>query len=135
MRRLALIAVLMLTACGETAAPTPSEEESFTIEGTFTLTDFARIQVTDDGCSGTGGYDDVQSGMRVLVTDQSGEAVGTGSTQAMTEGNTVSICRLTFSVEVPRSDFYTIAVGNRGELTYSFDELESADWGVAFELG
>ncbi len=36
---------------------------------------------------------------------------------------------------VPKSDFYTIEVGHRGELTYSFAEMVAQNWTVGFTLG
>jgi hypothetical protein len=45
-------------------------------------------------------------------------------------------CQFPFKVErVPEAKFYKIAVGRRGELSYSHEELQAANWNVNFTLG
>jgi hypothetical protein len=36
---------------------------------------------------------------------------------------------------IPKSDFYVISVGNRGDMNYSFDEMQKENWVVSLGLG
>ncbi len=48
----------------------------------------------------------------------------------------ISYCQFTFELEeVSEAEFYAIEVGDRGEQTYSLDEMNEMDWTVAFSLG
>jgi hypothetical protein len=45
-------------------------------------------------------------------------------------------CRLYFRVpNVPVAKFYRVAVGRRGELSCSYEEMKSASWNVQLTLG
>ena len=126
----ATLVALLLAGCGGSGA-TPEPERS--IEGTFTL--FDENGWTTDTCRGDGGYVDIVRGLRVTLTDQDGSVIGTAS---LPSGQTVDRNHCQFSYEladVPDAEFYTVTIGNRGELTYSFAEMEAMDWQVASELG
>ncbi len=56
-------------------------------------------------------------------------------TAVMAEALEGSRCSLAFEVEVEKSDFYSVAVGHRGDTTYSRADLEAADWSVQLSLG
>lgn len=85
-------------------------------------------------CSGSGGYDDLHSGTQVLVKDGAGKVLAKGNLESGKTGAN-KYCRFEFTIhDVPASDFYSVAVSHRGELTYSRDELETLGWQVAFEL-
>lgn len=124
------------------AATTTSTPEALEITGTFTLTD-SETGGRWSSCFGTGGYDDFGAGMNVTVRSQNDTVIGSSSTRHLTatdpgaeEAQDAEFsCTVAFSVEVEESDFYLIDVGRRGQLSYSFEELESADWSVALTLG
>lgn len=131
-----------------TVAPTTTLPPNPVITGSFTLID-ADVAGTWNACAGTNGYDDFGPGMNVTVRDGEGKIVGVGNTEALTEadrtgiwaddvefseGSTVS-CVVKFTVEVKPSEFYSVEVGSRGELTYSADELEASGWHVELSLG
>ena len=122
MRRLVLVAVVVaLTGCGgagDKSAPT-------TTTRFFDLT---------TGCTGTGGYDDVEAGLQVTVSDQTGTVIGNG---ALGSGQTIAEgCQFRFRVNnVPLATFYRVAVGRRGELSYSLDQMKQANWSVELTLG
>jgi len=104
----------------------------YTVSGTFVLLD--RGVGPDTACRGDGGYDDIRAGTQVRVKDGSGTVLATGDLV----GGTRSGARCTFTLEildVPKVDFYSVEVGRRGELSYSFEEMEENDWTVAFSLG
>lgn len=110
--------------------------ERFTIDGEFTLfgTRGEAYRLVGTRCVGLRGYDDIYVGAQVRVTDGTGAILGIGN---LGEGWSDRQCTFTFSVEVPRSDFYTISAGSarRGGPTYSFDEMESMDWEVQLSMG
>jgi hypothetical protein len=134
-------------------------DESHTVRGSFTLTEPLDERPGSD-CAGEGGYSDVDQGLDVVVRDGSGDTLGTSAlgpgvgvslTDAfLGEDNELGVdpdeidlgdldvayCRFAFEVEdVPKADFYSIEVGSRGDLNYSYDDLKEKDWTVAFSLG
>ena len=86
------------------------------------------------GCQGTSGYDDVEPGLQVTVSDQSGTVIGNGAldTGEAQEGG----CVFRFEVNnIPVASFYKVAVGRRGEISYSLDQMKQASWSVELSLG
>jgi hypothetical protein len=139
MRRLLLLAVVGgLAACsggGGEAVPTTTQERHV-ITGTFTLQGTEGDDFVDigDSCSGTGGYDDVEPGLQVTVSDQAGTVIGNG---ALGDGETISEgCQFRFELNsVPLATFYRVEVGRRGQLSYSLDQMKQASWSVELTLG
>ncbi len=110
-----------------------AKSPEYEIRGEFTLMD------TDTGgsnsnCRGTGGYDDIKSGLSVTVRDGSGGVLATGR---LGDGKRPSVwCTFEFSVGgLPEVEFYSVEVGRRGELTYSFEEMADNNWEVVVSLG
>ena len=109
----------------------------YEIRGEFTLKEGSG-KMGVPGCSGTGGYDDIEYGLSVTVRDGSGHVLGTGR---LGEGKLVGSylpksCIFEFSVGgLPEVKFYAVEVGRRGELIYSFEEMRATNWRVAFSLG
>ena len=125
---------LVLAACGGTA-PTPSAPETHTITGTFALA--ARDGAGFSGaCKGTGGYSDIAGGMPMTLRDEDGTVLAATrlATGQASEDRNQCVFEFTFE-DVPVAEFYSIEGGDRGELTYSFDEMESMGWRVGFALG
>lgn len=148
----ALVAVL--TACTAAASPTPTVEptpELATLIGTLALTDsdaFARFK--NDGelspsgrncvSQSTHGYTDIESGLQIVVKDDTGRILGTGTAEGGELGGLYDgeqdACVWTFTVDgIAESAFYTIEAGRRGGPTYSHSEMEAMDWTVALEIG
>lgn len=138
MKGLVVVGMLIVAACGPSATPVPTAApsptaEAYTITGTFTLSSAGLAGV--NSCSGTGGFSDIAEGLGVTVSDESHKIIAKGALGPGKLKGQVT-CNFTFSVTgVPRATFYSIEVGHRGELTYSFDEMVSKGWQVAFELG
>lgn len=126
-------------ASSDSTQPTFSlvKPSSHTLTGSFTLID-SDLGGSDDNCYGTGGYDDITSSMPVTVRDGAGKILAVGSTKTgkAPKGMDFLIqCEFDFQVdEVPRSDFYSVEVGRRGELNYSFQEMEEQNWTVSLSL-
>lgn len=136
---LAVLLALALAACGGSGSKAPTTK---TINGTFTLArgldtgeyDSDNFVEYGGGCGGTGGYEDIDSGLQVRVSNEAGTVIGTGAlgSSAVTPNG----CTFTFSVpNLPVAKFYKVEVGNRGELSYSYEEMEAAGWKAEFTLG
>lgn len=95
-------------------------------EGEFVVRDFDEYLYSDDGdyCEGEGGYGDINSSTGVLVTNGDGERLartdlGPGEVDS-------GSCVFEFSFAVTEGeDQYIIAVGDRGEISFTFEELRS----------
>jgi len=117
----------------------------YAITGTFTLGYKASITSpsgTGGSCYGKGGYDDIKSGLGVKVTDGDGKMIATGTlTNPVDVQNPdyqiLHSCVFTISIpqKVPKTDFYSVEVGRRGQITNSFEEMKADDWTVALTLG
>jgi hypothetical protein len=114
-----------------TQAPAPVVQsetiETIRISGTLTLAggyDFDGPEGrTATTCWGVGGYSDIREGLQVVVRDSSSKILASTS---LVFDNATFACRLKWRTDnVPRSDFYSIEIGRRGELIYSYEELES----------
>lgn len=137
------------------------DEDGQTLTGEFTLTDTESVSGTAESCRGTGGYSDVGPGMNVTVRNGSGEIIASGNTESLdaeehfgTEAEEDSEegeestspqelaetmfevlgCTVVFEIDIPKSEFYAIAVGRRGELSYSREELEELNWNVSLTV-
>jgi hypothetical protein len=150
-----------------------------TIRGIATLydTNFENPAVTGDwdDCSGTGGYSDFSAGMALRLRDGSGDIIGTGHVENVTQARLADlaemdriaeaqgfgffsldsdseeeavieirealeelagfVCVLYFEGEVDDSDFYSVELGSRGDLTYSAEEMARNEYVVYVSLG
>jgi hypothetical protein len=117
------LAIAMVAACG-----------GHTLEGKLSLFD-TKFGTSIGSCTGEGGYDDIRAGAAVIVKDESGKVLATGSLGSgkITDPAT---CEFSFSLaDVPDAKFYQIEVSHRGALTYSRDDLDKRGWKVEFTLG
>jgi hypothetical protein len=109
------------------------------LRGSITVidTDFyysSSVETNGSSCYTTGGYSDVNSGTNVAVKNGDGKLLGVTD---LSSGVTVGSyrCKFSFELEVSKSDFYSFDIGNRDEVSYSKDELESKDWNLELSLG
>jgi hypothetical protein len=124
---LATGAAIVGGAWAATANSGPGKPATFTLEGTFELTDSA-VDDGEGGCGGTGGYDDIREGTGVTVYGASGDVIATGALQdASYESYTC-----TFHVrvaDVPKGEkFYKVEVSHRGTLQLTADEAEGGQF-------
>jgi hypothetical protein len=121
---------------GQKATPTSTTQQRHVITGTFLLsgTEGEDFFADDGGCQGTSGYDDVERGLQVTISDQSGTVIGTG---ALDSGQVLEAgCVFRFEVNnIPVANFYKVAVGRRGEISYSLDQMKQMSWSVELSLG
>ena len=142
-----VVAVATLAACSgdgaseerqSQAGTTTTVEVRKTISGVYTIYGSSDvIEILDSGpCRGTGGYGDIDEGTEVTVTDEAGTVIGNGR---LGEGRYLEdACAFRFTIpRVPMAKFYKIQISKeqRGELSYSYEELEAANWTVELELG
>jgi hypothetical protein len=139
--------VEVLEASGSIDGTPSASAETHTITGDLLLRQPLPGVMQDLGpCLGIKGYDDIYGGQTVVVRDGSGTilAVGELGPGEWVEADTPAIdqldfnCRFPISVEaVPSADFYLIVIGGgrRGALTYSFTELDAANWEIHITLG
>lgn len=111
---------------------------NYAIRGSLKLVD-SNLGGTDSNCYGTGGYSDIQAGMPVTIRDGQGKILATGSTGSGSHPNDETYgsvqCVFNFQLEnIPKADFYSIEVGHRGQLNYSFTEMEKRGWQVSLSL-
>jgi hypothetical protein len=107
--------------------------ETTTITGTFEVIDADEYAYQSDGsyCEGEGGYGDINASTQVVVTNGDGDNItrtelGAGAVDGVS-------CVYEFSFQVTEGeDLYVVAVGDRGESTYTFDELKE---GLGLSLG
>lgn len=124
--------IVIAAAAGAALLVSIDSEEKHDISGTIVLTD---TDVEFDGiCSGDGGYSDLQIGLGATVKDGAGKILATGAVGA--SHGTGSTCVLAFVIEdVPKTDFYIVEVGHRGELTYNYDEMVGNNWELELTIG
>jgi hypothetical protein len=164
-RRLMLRGVGMATilVAAATVVFATRDDETFTIRGRYGILDIEAnpsIQGGTTDCRGTGGYIDINPGTSVKVTNSDGKTIGTDvlesydSDKALLDDLNATLdggdpfemklvhqmdgvaCFFHFTADVVKSDFYTIKVGtDRGEVTWSFDELKEDNFIVAISLG
>ncbi|WP_371417598.1 hypothetical protein, partial [Anabaena sp. UHCC 0187] len=107
------------------------------ISGYLELVD-SNIGGTDSNCYGTEGFKDIEGGMPVTVKDGQGKIISLGKTSygKRPKGEYSSVrCIFYFQVNnVPIVNFYSIEVGRRGQLNYSYEELKNKNWKVSFSL-
>ncbi|MFD7996851.1 hypothetical protein [Streptomyces mexicanus] len=124
---LAIGAGVVGAAWAITANSGPSEPGTFTLEGTFELTDGA---TSDDngGCMGTGGYDDIREGTGVTVYGAAGDVIATGALQD--PNYSALTCKFAVRVDdVPKGQkFYKVEVSHRGTLQLTAEEAQSGQF-------
>lgn len=141
------------TASGTMTVPLnwPVTKDGKSVSLTSSGKDFKTIELQDGGiCSASSGYDDISSGSQVTITNESGEVIALGSLQDGVQsgsagwnyhewisfGKDVAMCSFAFEIpEVPGGEkFYNVSIGNsnRGEITYSEDDLKA---GIGLKLG
>lgn len=129
----AVVAVVVLLVVVLTSDDGDGAGDSFTLSGTFTLTDGASEDAGLGECEGTGGYDDIREGTQVTVYSSAGEVLGTGALGSSTY--LYPVCEFALTVDgVPAGhDFYQVEVSHRGKIAVSDEEARAGE--VALTLG
>lgn len=144
------LAIAGLAACGSSGggAPaaallppvhtTPPAPAAPTITGTIELNS-SDVEAPGDGScdSGTGGYEDIDDGAQVTLTNEMGTILGTTQLGAGTAGDAPSVCdfSFTFGQVAAKAKFYSVQVSHRGQITDSAAELKGTGWVFSLTLG
>ncbi|MFD7445821.1 hypothetical protein [Streptomyces sp. NPDC059909] len=107
--------------------------DTFTTTGGIFLMDPDGFTNDSGSCTGDDGYDDLDAGTEVTISDASGTVVAADS---LTTGEVVgTTCLFKFTVHgIPAgSKLYRVEVSHRGDLTKTEAELRKGD--IAFTLG
>ncbi|CAN1213539.1 hypothetical protein TUMEXPCC7403_25255 [Tumidithrix helvetica PCC 7403] len=135
---IAFLCLGLITGCGQASQQKDSQQKR-QIAGTIVPSDEGqRLVGYKDGdlCPeiyNTGSYSDLATGGSVKVKNAKGEIIAIGK---LTNGKVKPFqgalyCFKEFQVsDVPDSDFYSISVGTRNDLTFSRDELEKKNWSL-----
>lgn len=130
------LALLVLGALGLSAWVLMHGTERHVLSGTVLLVDSSSDLAPGDRCGGTGGYDDINAGAPVVLTDGSGSTL---STTVLSDGEFDGKgCVFAFTLpDVRHTDFYALAVAgsNRGQLQYSYAQMSENSWSVQLSLG
>ena len=130
------ITVLVLGAAGFAALGQGGTTHDIT--GQLSLYDSSAYSYKSSGssCTGGSGYDDIQYGTQVVVTNEAGTTVATDALQSGTYDGTA--CTFDFTVhDVPNATYYRISAGraSRSGPQYSYDEIDQQHWSVHLSLG
>jgi hypothetical protein len=129
-------AAIVMVGLGAAAAVAfwPKGSEKHQLTGSIELVD--TDQSYDGTCYGFGGYKDLNEGANVVVSDGNGKVLASGTLGGGTASSTYR-CNfpITLGSKLPKADFYKVQVSHRGELTYSYDEMQSMNWDLSLTIG
>ena len=126
---LVILAIVIVIAVATHASST------FTVKGGLLIADSSVIPTGDKTCAASGGYDDIDKGTSVVITDAAGKTIAIGELQ---EGRSIpnadDECAFFFTVkDVPDGQkFYGIEVSHRGNVKYTLKEMKK---GPVLSLG
>jgi hypothetical protein len=104
--------------------PSPGVE-NITISGQLVLISYPHHRYPDGSCGGEigGGYQDIQPGLTVVIRDGSNNIIGMGKLSPGKIEEGVS-CVFPYRIAgVPKTNFYSIEIGRRGSVNYSYQDL------------
>lgn len=154
MKRLVLVTFILAscgplpdgTSGGSSRTPSPT---THSIAGSVTVSIEGSAQIIDtlqqvegfrigDPCTGRAagrGFDDIDEGAQVLISNEEGQVIAKGYLGPGHFGHRA--CRFSFTVaDVPSSRFYKVKVADRGgDVTLSRKEMEAEGWEVHLTLG
>jgi hypothetical protein len=110
-----------------------------------TLTGSVEILDTQDepftpgqGCDGseTTGYSDLSTGAQVTVKNGSGKIIAIGQINEGKPNYDGATCTMPLRVSgIPKASFYQVEVSHRGELDYSYAQLQNRHWRGSLTIG
>ncbi|MEU6416041.1 hypothetical protein [Streptomyces spiralis] len=114
-------------------ANSDSSPGTFTLKGTFTLTD-GSVRDGSGGCEGSGSYDDISEGAAVTVYGANGSVIATGNL-GDSQSPSYGTCEFGIAVQdVPKGEkFYKVEVSHRGTVQLTAEEAEHGE--LAASLG
>ncbi|MEU6371248.1 hypothetical protein ABZ876_37615 [Streptomyces sp. NPDC046931] len=113
----------------------PGKPATFTLKGSFALTDSVYNDPDDDSCRGrtNSGYDDIAEGTSVTVYGAKGDVIATGSLGKSKSDEMGVTCTFKIAVpDVPKGEkFYKVEVSHRGTVQLSAKEAENGELGAS----
>lgn len=140
--------------------------DSFGAKGILALLDSdvrgPSIEGDFDACKGSGGYQDVSSGLGVTVRNDDGKIVGSGTFRNVKSEDELMeylvgagqvkagkdaewmldfikdvgvMCVLVTNFEMTKANFYEFGIGRRGTISMSHDDFVADDYYFSFTLG
>jgi hypothetical protein len=126
-------------------AATPEAQETHIVTGTVVIPSpqhwgLEEHQVGKAGlpCFGDDGFEDIRAGATISVLDEAGTIIATGS---LNPGKLVGtdpppfVCEMSWTIEVPDTEFYVFKIADREGPTFSRADLEAAGWRVPLTIG
>jgi len=80
--------------------------------------------LTDEGCVGLGADADLRAGRQVIVRDERGTIIGVTTLEASTRQDA---CAWSFTLEVPASAFYEVAIPMKTAMVFTHEEIARND--------
>jgi len=131
---LGLAGLAVLGTRSSAGSAVPRARTGLRLAGTFTL--FSSSQPQAKPCASRPGYSDIAAGAPVVVRDERGVTVATAPLSSGTSEPSRRGCVFRFRIQpLPVAAAYTVSVGRRGGLRYSYADLQNAGWRVTMGLG
>jgi len=133
---LAVIGVAVV-AVAAAAAMASGSAESHTVTGSIELHSSSSSYLSEgESCSGVGGYSDMNEGAQVTLRNGKDESLAIGQLGSGVYDSTSRACVFKYTLtNVPKEDFYRVQVSHRGELEYSYDDMQANGWDIQSTLG
>lgn len=132
---LAVLLAIGVPACSSVSAASPHH----TLTGSVEIIDATDEPFTPgSGCDGsdTGGFSDLAAGADVTVKNGSGRIIAIGSLREGKPNYDGATCTMPLKVSgIPKASFYQVEVSHRGELSYSYAQLQRRHWRVSLTIG
>ncbi|HMC41831.1 MAG TPA: hypothetical protein VKI20_02385 [Acidimicrobiales bacterium] len=130
----AVIGAAAIGAAGVQVVGGSSASHGLRLKGTFTL--FTSAQPQAKPCETRPGFGDVVAGAPVVVRNGHGLTIATGSLAPGAPEPSKRGCAFQFTIRpLPVAATYTVSVGKRGGLPYSYEDLQKAGWHLTMGLG
>jgi hypothetical protein len=120
----------LITACSPAGSP------SSDLTGNMTLTDSSANWGTEHApCGGEGYWFTIVEGAPIVVKDEEGTTIATGTLGEGRVRANSDQCYFLFTIpDVPDAESYSIEIGFFGPVHYSRDELNNLNWNLALAV-
>lgn len=111
----AAVVIIVIAGAAGYFAVSSQKSKTFTTHGEVDVRgDATTVRVGAGTCSGIGGYDDLNVGAEVVISDSTGKTLAVGAITGAS-GPNLSECDLVFNIDVPSGKkFYGVSVTHRG---------------------
>jgi hypothetical protein len=126
-------AAALVVPVGDVASPEPTAVRMVALAGQVILpgSENQAFVISDEGCVGLGANADMQAGRQLVVRNENGTIIGVTT---LTPAEAAEGCAWDFALEVPESQFYSVAIPMKTEMIFTHDEIEQSGSEVAIPL-